>query len=70
MTAGVATAEIPPIGLALCAVGSGLLVASYGYRYRSALGRAVGTAVEAVEAVGHSATRTARAALDAINIVD
>jgi len=56
VTAGVASAEIPPLGLALCAAGSGLLVASYAYRYRSAL--------------GHAATSTVRAAFDAINPFD
>jgi hypothetical protein len=38
---GAATAEIPPLGLALCAAGAGLLVASYCYRYRTQLGRAL-----------------------------
>jgi cell wall-associated NlpC family hydrolase len=67
VTAGVATAEIPPVGLALCAAGSAIIVASYAYRYRSALGRAVRAPVAAVEGVASAARNTARAALDAVN---
>ena len=70
VTAGVATAEIPPLGLALCAAGSAIIVASYAYRYRSALGRAVRAPVDAVEAVASAARSKARAALDAVNPFD
>ena len=67
VTAGVATAEIPPLGLALCAAGSAIIVASYAYRYRSALGRAIRAPVDAAEGVASAARNTARAALDAVN---
>jgi hypothetical protein len=67
VTAGVATAEIPPLGLALCAAGSAIIVASYAYRYRSALVRAVRAPVDAVEDVASAARSTVRAALDAVN---
>jgi len=64
LTAGAATAEIPPLGLALCAAGSALLVGSYAYRYRSSIGRAAGRAAGAVTG---AARTTVHAALDAIN---
>jgi cell wall-associated NlpC family hydrolase len=67
VTAGAATAEIPPVGLALCAVGSGLLVASYAYRYRSTLGRAVRAPLRAAAAAVHGARDAAGAVLQAIN---
>jgi cell wall-associated NlpC family hydrolase len=67
VTAGAATAEIPPLGLALCAAGSGLLVASYAYRYRSVLKRAVRAPIAAAGAAVHGARETAGAVLDAIN---
>lgn len=70
VTAGVASAEIPPLGLALCAAGSGIIVASYAYRYRSAFGRAVRAPLHAVEGVASAARSTARAALDAVNPFD
>ena len=70
VTAGVATAEIPPLGLALCAAGSAIIVASYAYRYRSALGRAVRAPVEAVEGVASAARSTVHAALEAVNPFD
>ena len=70
VTAGVATAEIPPLGLALCAAGSGIIVASYAYRYRSTLGRAVRAPIDAVAGVASAARSTARAALDAVNPFD
>jgi cell wall-associated NlpC family hydrolase len=63
VAAGAATAEIPPLGLALCAAGSAVLVTSYLYRYRSAIGRRV-------EAVGNAARSTLHAAFDAVNPFD
>jgi cell wall-associated NlpC family hydrolase len=60
LAAGAATAEIPPLGLALCAAGSAVLVASYAYKYRSAIGGAVETA-------GNAARSTLHAAFDAVN---
>jgi hypothetical protein len=60
LTAGAASAEVPPVGLALLAAGSGLLVASYAYRYRSAIG-------SAADRVGAAARSTMRAAFDAVN---
>jgi cell wall-associated NlpC family hydrolase len=60
LTAGVATAEIPPVGLGLLAAGSLVLVASYGYRYRSAIGGAV-------DAARNAARGTLHAAFDAVN---
>jgi hypothetical protein len=62
--AGAATAEIPPVGLALCAAGSGLLVVSYAYRYRSSIAGAAGRVADAVKS---AARTTVHAALDAIN---
>ena len=67
LTAGVATAEIPPLGLALCAIGAGLLVASYVFRDRSALGRVVRAPVRVARTVVHGARDAAGAVLDAIN---
>ncbi len=67
MMAGAATAEIPPLGLALCAVGSGLIVASYAFRYRSDLGRAVRAPIRVARTVGHGARDAAGAVLDAVN---
>ena len=61
--AGAATAEIPPLGLALCAAGSAVLVTSYAYRYRSAIGRGV-------EAVGNAARSMVHAAFDTVNPFD
>ncbi|HSD01969.1 MAG TPA: hypothetical protein VLB81_06360, partial [Gaiellales bacterium] len=63
LTAGAATAEVPPIGLALCAAGSAVLVASYAYRYRSAIRGGA-------EAVGNAARSTLHAAFDAVNPFD
>jgi hypothetical protein len=58
--AGAATAEIPPLGLALCAAGSAILVVSYAYKYRSAIGGAV-------DRVRNAAGSTLHAAFDAVN---
>jgi hypothetical protein len=55
LTAGAATAEIPPLGLALCAAGSGILVLSYAYRYRSAIRRGVDTVASAARGTLHAA---------------
>jgi hypothetical protein len=63
LAAGAATAEIPPLGLALCAAGSAVLVASYAYRYRSAIRGGV-------EAVGNAARSTLHAAFDTVNPFD
>ena len=62
---GAASAEIPPVGLVLCAAGAGLLVASYGYRYRGALGRALDLARQAPTAPARYGIRAAGAVLDA-----
>ena len=70
VTAGVAIAEIPPLGLALCAAGSAIIVVSYAYRYRSALGRAIRAPVDAVEGVASAARSKAHAALGAVNPFD
>ena len=60
LTAGVGTVEIPPVGLVLLAAGSGLLVVSYAYRYRSTIARAA-------DAVANAAGSALRAAFDAVN---
>jgi cell wall-associated NlpC family hydrolase len=60
LTAGAGTAEIPPVGLALLAAGSTLLVVSYAYRYRSAI-------AGAARAVGNAARSTLHAAFAAVN---
>ncbi len=60
LSLGAATAEVPPVGLALCAVGSTILALSYAYRYRSAIGRAV-------DRVRNAARSGLHAAFDAVN---
>jgi len=57
---GAATAEIPPLGMALCAAGSAILVVSYAYKYRSAI-------AGAVDRVRNAAGSTLHAAFDAVN---
>jgi len=57
---GTATAEIPPLGMALCAAGSAILVVSYAYKYRS-------TIAGAVDRVRNAAGSTLHAAFDAVN---
>ncbi|HEY7257971.1 MAG TPA: C40 family peptidase [Gaiellales bacterium] len=58
LTAGAATAEIPPIGLGLLAAGSLILVASYGYRYRGAIDGALDAAGNAARSALHAAFDT------------
>ena len=59
-TAGAATAEIPPLGLALCAAGSALLVGSYVYRYRSSIAGAAAAPPARDERGAHHRARRAR----------
>ena len=63
VTLGAATAEIPPLGLGLCAAGATILAASYCYRERGA----IASAARSAAAAAGSALDAGRSALDALN---